>query len=147
MLIEYLNGDIPTLGTIDYKYYVPKNVNELNNVASLLVVEGNQIEKETGEVRDCEVQILHEERRTIIESEYYELNYQSTVTINIDYEESETEGFDELVAGFNIEEIRGNSLVTYYDRSKRISPTKPAEVESLTELVMIVNEKETKTDL
>lgn len=147
MLVEYLNGDRPSLGTIDYKYYVPKNVNELNNVASLLVIEGNQIEKETGEVKECEVQILHEEQRTKIESEYYELNYQSTVTINIDYEESETEGYDELIAGFNIEEIRGNSLVNYYDRTKKISPTKPAEVDSLVELVMKVNDKTTTTDL
>lgn len=147
MLIEYLNGDIPTLGTIEYKYYVPKEVNELNNVASLLVIEGDQTEVETGEIKECEVQILHEEQTTTLKSQYFELEGGTETQIKLDYEESEIEGFDEAVAGINIEEIRGNTSIEYYDKSNRISPTKPAESKSLTDLIINVNDIQSVVDL
>lgn len=147
LLVEYLNGDRPSLGTIEYKYYVPKEVNELNNVASLLVIEGDQIEKETGETKECEVQILHEEQTTVLKSISDELPQNTEIKINLDYQDSQGVGFDEVLSGFNIDEVQGNLEIEYYDRTNKVSPAKPAESKGVTELKILVNDSEVTTDL
>ena len=140
-LAEFLNGDRPSLGTIEYKYYVPRKVNELNDVASLLVMEGNMIERPTGETKKCETGIFHPKEVELLFSEDNTYEDLSNIEINIDYEVEDEEQYDRVEYGFNILKIEGNSKIDYFDETQRISPYKPATVTSISDLIINVNNK------
>ncbi len=137
-LVEYLEGDRVSLGTIEYKYYIPKEINELNNVASLLVVEGNLIEEYTSEVKDCEVNIFHEEQRTNLYTSSESFLDVENIEVDIDYTDPST-GYDVIEHTFDFLEIKGNTNIEYFDSTETISPSTPSEVSNLLDLSISVN--------
>lgn len=137
-LVEYLNGDRVSLGTIEYKYYIPKEINELNNVASLLVVEGDLVEEYTGESKECEVTIFHEEQRTNLYTQNKSYQNMNNIEANINYTDPET-GYDLIEHSFDFLEIKGNTKIKYFDSTKNISPSTPAEVSNVLDLSVSVN--------
>lgn len=137
-LVEYLNGDRVSLGTIEYKYYIPREINELNNVASLLVVEGDLIEEYTGETKECEVTILHEEQRTNLYTNNDSYQNMNDIEVDINYVDP-TEGYDKIEHTFDFLEIKGNTNIKHFDTTKIISPSTPAEVSNVLDMSISVN--------
>lgn len=138
-LVEYLNGDRVSLGTIEYKYYIPREINELNNVASLLVIEGNMIEEYTGETQKCEVDIFHEEERTdLFTQNHTYTDLSNIITIDFDYDPP-VDDYDNIIYKLEITEIEGNTKVDYFDSTNTISPDTPLQTSNIVDLSFFIN--------
>lgn len=134
ILADYLDGKILKLDTVEYKYYVPKSVNELNNVASLLIMEGNKIEKQTGETKSTTIAINHDQVTTVLHTVNNEFknNQLNNCQINIVNPSTETYDRIEYVASFT--RIEGNS---YRASNPRLDT--PKQVKVVTDINTIVN--------
>lgn len=139
-LDEFLKGDRPSLGTVEYKYYVPKEINKINDVASLLIMEGNMVEVETGETGSSEVGTFYPQEQDILFTQEGTFDDLSNMEVELNYEVSEENEYDHIDYKASFLELQGNTEIKYFDETNNITPYKPLSVLSTTDITIKVNE-------
>lgn len=135
MLVDYLEGRIVTLGTIEYKYYVPKEIDQLNNVASLLIMEGNTIEEPTGETKSTKIAIQHDELTDIlntVDNTFTESDYGNA---EIEITNPSTQTYDRIKFVSSFTRIEGNAIQS----PGAISLATPRQIKICSDFSILVN--------
>lgn len=110
LLADFIDGKsgLTTLGSIEYKYYTPKNINELNDVASFLVIEGNVTSVPSDETKPSETSIQHEEVITKLSSKEEQTDNNKNIAVTI-VKPTDPSSFDEIKYQAVITRFNGNS--------------------------------------
>lgn len=134
ILADYLDGKILKLDTIEYKYYVPKNINELNNVASLLVMEGDRISEPTGETKSTIISIEHPQIINTLNTVTETYQNKDLGNCEIEITNPSTDPYDQIKFVANFVRIDGNS---YREPNARLDTPKPIKV--VTDINTLIN--------
>lgn len=134
LLADFIDGKsgLTSLGVIEYKYYTPRNINELNDVASFLVVEGDITSVPIDETKQSETSIEHQEVITTLSSKEEHTDSNNNVAINVVIP-ANPEKFDT---------IKYQGVITRFDgNSKQAAGNKDIHTERVIETTSILSYK------